>query len=106
MAQAGGRAEEGVFIRWCMRCFNDGFKSGDTCSWGFPRTENLSQGTVKRGTEKELLFFFFFFHMGESICWYGEGNISLGNRNNHQGKIWETEKSQAEVGLVGKQLGV
>lgn len=44
--------------------------------------------------------------MGESICWYGEGNVSLGNRNNHQGKIWETEKSQAEVGLVGKQLGV
>lgn len=31
--------------------------------------------------------------------------MSLGNRNSHQGKIQETEKSQVEVGLVAKQWG-
>jgi len=64
VAQAGGRAGGGVPIPWGTRCFNEGFKSGDACSWGFPRTENVSQGMMKRGTEKEVVFFFFFFMLG------------------------------------------
>lgn len=104
MAQAGGGADGGVSLWWGTEGFNEGFKSGDTCSWGFPRTESVSQGMMKTGKEKELVFFFPT-RGWWSIWWYGEGNVSLGNRNNHQGEIWETEKSQAEVGLVGKQQG-
>lgn len=59
---------------------------------------------MKSGKKKVLLFFFFPYK-GKFIWWYKEGSISLENRNIHEEKIWETEKSLAEAGLVGKQLG-
>lgn len=57
MAQAGGGADGGVSLSWGTEGFNEGFKSGDICSWGFPRTESVSQGMMKTGKEKGLVFF-------------------------------------------------
>lgn len=56
MAQADGGAEGRASIQWGTRCFNEAFKSGNTCSWDFLGTENVSQGMMKSGTEKELFF--------------------------------------------------